>query len=98
MRYNITEKLKFEEDPILVIKDKELTIKSEAETVLQLMDVLNIKGEIAGATEAMNLLLSPGDQKKLASLHLKTNDYIEVMKAAINLAMGDDPDDESQGE
>lgn len=98
MRYNITEKLKFDEDPVLVVKDKELTIKSDAETVLQLMDVLSTRGEIAGAMEAMKLLLSPADQKKLQGLHLKTNDYIEVMKAAVNLAMGEDPEEEDEGE
>lgn len=98
MRYNITEKLKFDEDPVLVVKDKELTIKSDAETVLQLMDVLSTRGEIAGAMEAMKLLLSPADQKKLQGLHLKTKDYIEVMKAAVNLAMGEDPEEEDEGE
>ncbi len=98
MRYNITDKLKFNEDPVLIIKDKELTVKADAEIVLQLMDILQAKGEIAGAAEALKLLLSPSDQKKLSSLHLKTEDYIEVMKAAVSLALGEDPEDDQQGE
>ena len=98
MVYDLTEKLKFNEDPILVIKDKELTVKSDAEVVLRLMDLLQTKGEIAGATEAMSLLLSPADLKKLSALHLKTDDYVTVMHAAINLALGSDPAEEEQGE
>lgn len=98
MVYDLTEKLKFNEDPILVIKDKELTVKSDAEVVLRLMDLLQTKGEIAGATEAMSLLLSPADLKKLSALHLKTDDYVTVMHAAINLALGSDPEEEEQGE
>ena len=98
MTYNLTEKLKFSEDPILRIKDTELTIKSDAEVVLQLMDVLANKGEIAGAREAMDLLLSAADKKKLYALHLKMEDYIEAMKAAVQLAMGGDPSEEDAGE
>lgn len=98
MTCNLTEKLKFSEDPILRIKDTELTIKSDAEVVLQLMDVLTNKGEIAGAREAMELLLSAADKKKLSALHLKMEDYIEAMKAAVQLAMGGDPSEEDAGE
>ena len=97
MRYNLTEKLKFSDDPVLVIKKNELTVNSDAETVLQLMDILREKGEIAGAREAMSLLLSPADLEKLSALRLKMDDYIEVMKAAVQLAMGTDPD-ETAGE
>ena len=98
MVYNLTEKLKFNEDPILEIKDVKLTIKSDAEVVLQLLDLLTEKGDFAGATEAMKLLLSAADQKKLGGLHLKTEDYIVVMRTAVQLAMGADPDKEAAGE
>ena len=97
MVYNLTEKLKFDQDPVLQIRDVELTIRSDAEVVLQLLDVLQGRGELAGATEAFKLLLSPADQKKLAGLHLKTADYVTVMKTAVDLALGEDPD-EDQGE
>lgn len=99
MIYNLTEKLKFAEDPQLIIRDAELTIKSEAETVLKLMDIIREKGEVAGAREAVDLLLSAADRKKLAALHLKMDDYLAVIKAAIELAMGADPGaEETPGE
>ena len=95
MRYDLTEKLKFGEDPVLVIRGEEMTIRSDAETVLRLMDVLRTKGEAAGAAEALELLMSEKDRKKLSGLHLKLDDYIETVKAAVQLALGGDPEEES---
>ena len=95
MRYDLTERLKFGEDPVLVVKDAELTVRSDAETVLRLMDVLRTKGEAAGAMEALDLLLSEKDRKKLSALHLKLDDYIETVKAAVQLALGSDPEEEN---
>ena len=98
MIYNMTEKLKFDSDPVLKIRDTELTIKSDAETVLQLLDVVTEKGEIAAARACMDLLLSPEDQKKLKALGLITGDYVSVMETAMALALGEDPDEGKQGE
>ena len=94
MIYNLTEKLKFDADPKLVIKDVELTVNSDAETVLRLVDVMRTKGEMAGAAEALELLLSEKDRKKLTALHLKITDYVAVVRAAVQLALGNDPDEE----
>lgn len=97
--YNLTEKLKFGDDPVLVIKDTELTIKSDAEVVLRLLDIVSNRGELAAAREALSLLLSEEDQEKLNALHLKAGDYVKVMQAAAQLALGNDPDeDDTQGE
>lgn len=97
--YNLTEKLQFGDDPVLVIKDTKLTIKSDAEIVLQLLDIVSDRGELAAAREAMSLMLSEEDQERLDALHLKTNDYVKVMQTAAQLALGNDPDeDDDQGE
>ena len=98
MRYDLTEKLNFGEDPKLVIKGTALTVRSDAEAVLKLMDVLGEKGEVAGAREAMELLFSAADRKKLAALNLKLDDWLEVLKAAVQLAMGTDPEAPQPGE
>lgn len=98
MRYDLTEKLKFNEDPVLVVQDTELTVHSDAESVLKLMDVLGSKGEVAGAVEAAELLFGAKDRKKMADMKLKMDDYLLVIKAAIQLAMGVDPEEEPTGE
>lgn len=94
MIYNLTDKLNFDEDPVLIVGDSKFTIKSDAETVLKLMDVVQNRGEIAGASEALDIMLSKADKKKLDALHLKMNDYILFMETALNLAMGEDPDEQ----
>lgn len=98
MTYDITEKLNFDADPKLKIKDVELTIKSDAENVLQILDVLQNSGETEATVKCMPILLGEEDQEKLKSLHLKMNDYIEVMEAAVSLALGEDPGEDKQGE
>ena len=99
MLYDMTERLKFDDDPVLKIKDTELTIKSDAPTVLKLMDIMQQNGEMEAAVKAVDLLFSPKDRKKLDAMNLKMSDFIEVISVAVALAVGEDPDEEeSQGE
>ena len=95
MIYSLTDKLKFEDAPQMEIKGTVLTIKSDAETILKLMDVVNRKGEVEGALEAVNLLFSPKDRKALEALHLSMADYVTVISTAMQLAVGEDPDEQS---
>ena len=95
MIYSLTEKLQFEDNPKLQIKDKVLTIKSDAETVLKLMDVVNTKGEVEGALEAANLLFSAKDKKTLDALKLSMSDYTIVIATAMALAVGENPDEQA---
>lgn len=98
MLYSLTEKLKFADDPQIEIKGKVITIKSDAETVLTLLDLLQTEGEIEGMRKAMDLLLSDKDIKTVKSLKLKTVDFLKLMETAIDLALGNDPDGKESGE
>ena len=95
MIYSLTEKLQFEENPKMQIKDTILTVKADAETVLKLMDIVNNKGEIEGALEAASLLFSPKDKKALDALKLSMNDYSVVIATAMALAVGENPDEQA---
>lgn len=94
MIYDATAKLKFNEDPILKIKDVELRVRSDADVLLQLMDIMQNKGEIEGAKEALGILFSEEDYKKLQGLHLKMDDFMEIISISASLALGEDPDEE----
>ena len=94
MIYNITDKLKFDEDPVLMIKDTAITVKSDAEVTLQLLDIINNNGEIAAAVQAEQLLFSAADRKKLKAMKLKTADWLEVISAATQMAFGEHPEEE----
>ena len=97
MVYSLTEKLKFNEDPKIQIGRTELTVLSDAEVVLKLMAVYENKSSLAAAQEAVELLFSAKDKKKLRDLHLKTEDYLTVVQSALMLAMGSDPDEAPEG-
>ena len=97
MLYSLTDKLRFEENPKIEIKGTTLTVNADAETVLKLMDIVNKKGEVEGALEAVNLLFSAKDRKALAELKLSMIDYTTVISTAMQLAVGENPD-EAQAE
>lgn len=92
MLYSLTDKLKFNDDPQIEIKGKVITVKSDAETVLKLLDVLQSAGEIEGTKSAMDILLSDKDKKVVKSLNLKMADYMKLAEVVVELALGNDPD------
>ena len=98
MIYSLTDKLKFDDNPQIEIKGKVLTVKSDAMTVLKLMDIVETDGEIAGAVKAADLLFSAKDRKVLDSLGLSMEDFSTVLSTAMQLAVGEDPDEEAPEE
>lgn len=96
MVYDITSKLKFNEDPVIRIRDTELTVRSDADILLQIIDIMQNKDEMEASVEAIGLLFSEEDKEKLSALKLKIGDYMEVISTAISMAMGEDPDGEPE--
>lgn len=93
---DITEKLSFDENPIIRIKGEELEVQSDAENMLKMLGTIGGgKNELQAAKEALELLFNEKDRKKLEKLKLQIKDYIKVIEMAIDIAMGED---ESQGE
>lgn len=98
MKYDLTNKLAFDSDPVMTVKDIELTVDSDAETVLMVMEILENEGEIAAVRKCVPMLFSEEDQEKIKNLKLKMKDYSELVITAVSLAMGEDPDKEEAGE
>ena len=94
MLYSLTDKLSFNDDPQVEIKGKIITVKSDAETVLKLLDIVQNGGEVAGAVSAVDLLLSEKDRKTLKGLNLKIADYMKFTETIVDLALGNDPDED----
>ena len=97
MLYSLTDKLNFNENPQIEIKDKKITVKADAETVLKLLSLIEEKGEMSATLEVVDLLFSPADKKTIHSLKLGFTDYVKLIEVATSLALGNDPD-ETQGE
>ena len=58
---DITDKLSFEENPKIKIKDMELEVNADATSMLKLMGALSTKSEAEATMEAYNLLFSEED-------------------------------------
>jgi len=96
MRYNLTDKMNFNDDPEIEVNGKVFTVKSDAVTVLKVMTLAKEKGEVEALVESFALLFSEKDQKAIEKLNLKMDDYITLMQVALALATGEDPDEDIQ--
>lgn len=89
-KLNITEKLSFEEKPILTIKDKDFVVDDSAPTVLKIMDILD-DGEPTAKdiSDVANLIFGDEGIAELYKLKLNFNDFTEVVMSAVNLILGE---------
>lgn len=92
---DITEKLSFDENPRLRIKDREIEVSADASTVLKMMGIFQDKGELEGVMEMYNLLFNNEGRKAIEELNLSFKDLRVVIEDAMNLVIGED---ESGGE
>lgn len=92
---DITEKLMFNENPVIKIKEKELEVNADAETVLRIMGVISEGSSPKTMKEACELLFDGEAQKTLSEMKLQFDDYVTVVNAAIDLVVGAD---EEEGE
>lgn len=85
-KFDITDKLELAEDPVLVIKGKEIPVNTDAVVMLKLMDIMD--GEEFTARkmrEAYEIMFSVKARKTIDSLGLKVNDWQKVVESAIEL-------------
>lgn len=92
---DITDKLNFEENPVLKVKDVELEIDASAENMLKVMGLVSDNPTAKDVEEMCQIIFTPNAQKKLSSLTLNFKDYQTVVMAAINVATGNDVDEEA---
>ena len=94
MIYSLTDKLTFAENPKIQIKDKLITVKAEAETALKVFDVLSKEDEATAILKCYEIIFSDKDRKAIKSMGLSMEDFITLMKTAVALCIGEDPDAE----
>lgn len=95
---NITDKLEFDANPILVIGATEVEVNADAETMLRLIGTFSDKGELQAVGEALNLIFNPEDVEKILAIKkggkkLSARSLMTIIEEAMNLVMG-----EEQGE
>lgn len=85
---DITERLAFDENPVLKIKDTELEVNADAETVLRIMGLMGGESTPKMIQEACELIFPEDSAEKLRALKLQFSDYAAVVSAAIELVVG----------
>ena len=94
-RIDITDKLCFEENPVLEIGTLDAEVKADAETMLRLMGVFAEKTELEAVGEAQNLVLSPQDVEAICNIErngkkLSAKSLMTIVESAMSLVMGDE--------
>lgn len=87
---DITDKLSFDENPKLKIKDVELEVNADATSILKLMGSLTTKNEAEATMEAYEILFSEEDRAKIAAMKIPFKDFKTLIEASINLVTGEE--------
>ena len=89
---DITEKLNYEENPKIKVKDKEIEVNTDAATMLRIMGILSQNDE-TGPKEVIamyELIFSETERKKIDKLKLNFKDFRTLVYTAIELVTGED--------
>lgn len=89
---DITEKLDFDGNPKIKIKNTEIEVNADAATMLKVMGILGDKEE-PGAKEVMGmyeLMFSEKERNKIDELKLNFKDFTTLVYTAINLINGEE--------
>lgn len=91
-KLDITDKLSFDKNPVLVISGQEIEVSADTKSILQLMALTK---ESFGADpdkieKAYELLFPEASRKKIEKLHLNFEDFSTVVRSAIDLVSGSD--------
>ncbi|MDF2610041.1 MAG: hypothetical protein K0R92_1515 [Lachnospiraceae bacterium] len=87
---DISDKLSFEENPKLKIKNVELEVNSDAATMLKIMQLI---GEGSGVkpndiVSMYELIFNENERKKVEKFKLQFNDFQILVMAAVDLVTG----------
>lgn len=94
-KIDITDKLTFEGNPVLVIKGKELEVNADAPTMLKVMGLVGGNPGPKEIVAMYDLMFPEKARKELDKLKLTFDDLVTVINAAVSLITGEDSE---QGE
>lgn len=88
-RIDITDKLNFEEKPILVIKGEEITVNNEATAILQSTQLME-NYSANNVMKVYELMFDETEREKIHKMKLNFKDFSRLIIEAIILVSGDD--------
>ena len=91
-KVDITEKLSFDGNPVLVVKGHDLEVNADAATVLKVMGVLGEESTPKQVLDMYNLIFPDKTRKEIENLKLSFNDLQILVSSALNLITGEADD------
>lgn len=86
---DITDKLSFDENPMITIKGESFEVNADAKTMLQIMGFFSSDSEMEATIKAYEAIFSEKDRERLDKLKLPFKDLMVVIEAAMDLVQGD---------
>lgn len=98
MKKDITEKLNFNGNPVIVINKTEIEVNADATAVLKIMGLLGDGNDVTPKmiVEMYEIIFSKKERDKIEKLNLNMEDFQTVVMEAIDLITGET--EEPQGE
>ena len=87
---DITEKLSFDENPVLKVKDVTVEVNSDAATVLKIMGIFSKCASAKEVLAVYELIFNEKDRKKIDKLNLQFKDFQTIIMAAVDMITGDE--------
>lgn len=92
---DITDKLNFEENPKIKVKDVELEVNASAENIVKVMALASDNTNIKNIVKMCDFIFTESSKKKLDSLKLNFQDFTSVVNIALKTAIGNDEEKNS---
>lgn len=93
---DITDKLSFDGNPRMIIRGRELEVRSDAPTMLKVMSLISQNPGAKEIMETYELIFSEHDREKIDGLGLSFDDFVVVVMSAIDLITGGGNEGEDQ--
>lgn len=93
-RKDITNKLTFDGNPMLVIKGEELEVNADAPTMLKVMNYMSGDGGVGmdRVKDAYELIFPEESRNKIDEMKLSTKDWMTVVEEAMSLIIEEEDD------
>jgi len=87
---DITDKLSFDQNPKIMIKEQQYEVNADAKSMLEIMGLFSSKTETEASIGAYEILFCEEDRKKIDKLNLPFKDFMKVIEISMNLVVGED--------
>lgn len=87
---DITDKLSFDQNPNIMIRDQQFEVNADAKSMLEIMGLFSSKSETEAAVGAYEILFSKKDREKIDKMKLPFKDLMKIIQIAMDLVSGED--------